>query len=369
VKPALPRVPARNPLFLFFSLLLLNGCHFQGHASASAVEFTQIPVADRGGPDKLSIISGRASSARPGQQMVIYAKSDGLWWIQPFADRPFTKIQDDQTWKASVHLGTEYAALVVDPDYTPPDTTEILPSPGPGVAAVATVAGTGGSPSSPTAPSKTVRFSGYDWVVRSAASFRGGSGNTFDADNVFTDDSGALHLRIAKNKNRTAPSQSIWTCAEVRLARNLGYGTYVFTVRDVSHMEPSAVLTLFTWDDLGTEQRRRELDVEISRWGDPQKENAQYVVQPYYIPNNVFRFSSPSGVVTHSFHWVPGEVSFSSASGEGTKTRVVGQHEFHTGIPTAGGDSVHLSFYLFGAGKVPLSNENEVVIDKFEYLP
>jgi hypothetical protein len=83
--------------------------------------------------------------------------------------------------------------------------------------------------------------------------------SSFIPANAWTDEKGALHLRIAKGQ---APGS--WTCAEVRLTRSLGYGTYTFVVRDATHTELSAVLTLFAWDDLGTEQKRRELDVEIS---------------------------------------------------------------------------------------------------------
>ena len=37
--------------------------------------------------------------------------------MQPLADEPFTKIQLDSTWRSSTHIGTEYAALLVDPGY------------------------------------------------------------------------------------------------------------------------------------------------------------------------------------------------------------------------------------------------------------
>ena len=53
-------------------------------------------------------IGGRVRNATPGQQIVIYAHS-GVWWIQPFANQPFTRIQSDGSWKSFTHLGTEYA--------------------------------------------------------------------------------------------------------------------------------------------------------------------------------------------------------------------------------------------------------------------
>ena len=52
------------------------------------------------------------TGARPGQQVVLFARSGG-WWVQPMANTPFTPIQPDGTWRNSTHLGTEYAALLV----------------------------------------------------------------------------------------------------------------------------------------------------------------------------------------------------------------------------------------------------------------
>jgi hypothetical protein len=346
---------------LLIVCLLFTGCRSWSNNLAPGISFSKVPAADSGGPDKTDTIEGRVTGVRPGQQIVLFAKSDGLWWVQPFSDRPFTAIQNGSKWHALTHLGTEYAALLVDAGYTPPETTEVLPPLGAGVATVAVIKGQGPQPV--PIPVKTIHFSGYDWTVRSAASFRGGGLNWFDPANVWTDARGALHLRIARGQNR-------WTCAEVTLARSLGYGTYVFVVRDISQLKPSAVLTLFTWDEQGTEQSRRELDIEISRWGYLHNENAHYVVQPYYVPANVDRFVAPAGVLTQSFHWEPGEATFSTYKGSSASAdHLVNQHVFSSGVPPTGGDFVHLNLYIFGKGEIPLKDESEVVIEKFEYLP
>ena len=342
--------------------LLLSGCRSWLPSSSPTISFSKIPAAAVGDADKTVEIEGRASHLRPGQQIVLYTKTDGLWWIEPSTNRPFTKVQDDSNWQNRIHPGSEYAALLADPGYVPPDTLEVLPSPGAGVAEVEVVKGQG--PELPPTATKTLRFSGYEWAVRTAASDRGGTRNSYDPANAWTDDHGALHLRISKSRGK-------WSCAEVKLTRSLGYGTYVFVVRDISHLEPSAVLTLFTWDDLGTEQNRRELDIEISRWGFQTNENSHYVVQPYYIPANVARFVAPAGVLTNSFNWEPGEVTFSTVVGShaSPEAHPVSKHVFTAGVPSAGGDLVHMNLYVFGTGEIPLKNENEVVIEKFEYLP
>ena len=355
-------VVARNCVSLLAVCLLVSACRSSLPKSAPVISFNKIPPAGPGGATKVDTIEGRVTRFRPGQQIVVYAKSGGVWWVQPFTDRPFTTIQVDSKWKSQTHLGSEYAALLVDPGYTPSDTFNVLPSAGVGVEAVEVVKGLGPAP--PPTPTKTIHFSGYDWTVRSAASFRGGTGNAYDLDNAWTDKDGALHLRIAKR-------EGTWTSAEVELTRALGYGTYVFTVRDISHLEPSAVMTLFTWDDLGTEQNRRELDVEISHWGFPKNQNAHYVVQPYYIPANVVRWDAPAGVLTYSFHWEPGEVTFSTYKGSGTASGrpPINKHIFTSGVPSASGELVHMNLYVFGSGQIPLKNDNEVVIEKFDYLP
>jgi hypothetical protein len=353
-------VAGRKTALLLLVCLLFIGCRSKN--SPPSISFSKVPIADLGGPEKTDAIEGRVTGSRPGQQIVLFAKSEGLWWVQPYADRPFTAIHDGSRWKGLTHLGVEYAALLVEPGYNPPNTTELLPSPGAGVVTVAVIKGQGPQPAS-VAP-KTIHFSGYDWTVRSAASFRGGGLNWFDPANAWTDERGALHLRIAKTQGK-------WTCAELTLTRSLGYGTYVFVVHDISKMEPSAVLTLFTWDDQGTEQSRRELDIEISRWGYRQNENAHYVVQPYYVPANVDRFVAPAGLLTHSFKWEPGEATFSTYKGSGplTADHLLNRHVFTSGVPPTGGDFVHMNLYIFGKGEIPIENETEVVIEKFEYLP
>src|SRR5882672_12258841 len=138
-KVKIPQSFSRCFLLVFFFCLLLDGC--QHGTSEPSVEFTKIPVSAVGGLDNMDIIEGRVIGVRPEQRIVLYAKSGGSWWIQPFARDPlFTKIQGDSKWKNVTHLGEEYAALLVDASYySPPQTAELLPAIGGAVAAVAVV--------------------------------------------------------------------------------------------------------------------------------------------------------------------------------------------------------------------------------------
>ena len=343
-------------------LLLLGvssaGCRKETKTIEPSIQFTNIPPAAVGGSERVAPIAGRALGVRPGQRIVIYTKS-GVWWVQPTTARPFTTVGRDSTWQSTIHLGSEYAALLVDDGYRPANTREALPPLANGVIVIASVKGTGDLM---TRPPKVLTFSGYEWDVRDIPSDRGGP-NDYDPDNAWTDANGLLHLKLAKRDGR-------WTSAEVILKRGLGHGTYSFTVRDVSGLDPSAALGLLTWDIEGIDQNHREMDVEISRWGDPKIPNAQYVVQPFYVPANVARFTAPPGTLTHSFRWEPGRIVFTtvrgSRAGQGAP---VGSHEFSFNIPTPGGERVRMNLYYFRYAPAPPQKDVEVVIERFLYVP
>jgi hypothetical protein len=355
--PCLSRLH-RARRFLLMVCALAVGCAGPRSDAAPSIEFTRVPDGGEGGPQRLDPIEGRVTGARPGQKIVLFARS-GIWWVQPLANEPFTIIRPDGTWRNSTHLGTEYAALLVDADYRPPNRTEALPAPGGLVVAVATAQRDGFVPP----PERKLTFSGYEWLIRQASSDRGGP-NDYDAANAWTDADGALHLRIARRAGQ-------WTSAEVILTRSLGYGTYAFVVRDVSHLEPAAAFGMFTWDDVGVDPNHREVAVEISQWGDAASKNAQYVIQPYYVPANVARFTAPAGRLTHSFRWEPGRVSFKTIVGPlgAAASKVVAERDLTSGVPTPGSESIRINLYVFGYALFPLKNGAEVVIEKFEYLP
>ena len=259
------------------------------------------------------------------------------------------------------HLGWEYGALLVDPEYRAAPTLDVAPAVGGAIAAVSVVKGVG----SLSTQYDTVQFSGYDWLVRKISSDRGGMNNLYDGDNAWTDASGALHMRIKKAGDK-------WSCTEMKLTHSLGYGTYVVTVRDTSNLEPAAVLSVNTFDDWGGEQHYREMDVEISRWGDAaNKANARYALQPFYVPGNMFAFAEPRGTLTHSFRWEPGTISFKTVRGSAANPAapVVAQHVFTSGVPSSGTETFQLILYVAASDKNPMQKGDEVVVEKFAYLP
>jgi hypothetical protein len=349
-----------RPALLLVFCLALSDCQSRKADSRPSIEFTKIPPAAQGGSDKVDIISGRVHGSRPGEQIVIYAHS-GPWWVQPYFDHPFVPIQADSTWSTATHLGLDYAALLVDAGYHPSPTLDIAPTPGGSVVSVAIVKGMG----SPTfAATRPLKFSGYDWSVRTVASNRGGSYNLYDPDNAWTDSSGALHMRINQKSG-------LWNCAQLALNRSLGYGTYILTVRDISQLEPADVLSLYTFDEWHGDQYYREMDVEFSRWGDATRQsNAQFGVQPFYIPGNIYPFKAPGGRLTSSMLWKSGSATFKTTRGSDNGTgAIIAEHEFTSGVPTPGQEQVKLDFYVVPSDKYPLQKGSEVVIERFGYLP
>src|ERR1700752_2223376 len=104
------RVPSRavSPLVLFAAALGalsacgLAACGAEQGGRPPSIEFVTVPEAGGGGPLRLEKIEGRVTGARPGQKIVLYARSGG-WWVQPLANEPFTAIEGDATWHNSTH--------------------------------------------------------------------------------------------------------------------------------------------------------------------------------------------------------------------------------------------------------------------------
>src|SRR6202795_4213345 len=187
-----PHIVARTATFsALLVYFVLTGCHSSSRNSAPTVAFSKVAAAYQESPYKTDItesdyktdiIDGRVTGARPGQRLVLYAKTDGRWGLCQQSYRPFTNIETNGRWKATVHLGLQYAALLVDPTYNPREQSESLPIVGTGVVALAVVNGEGPAPVLPSP--KILNFSGYEWTTSTGPIFHAGSRNFFDPANV-----------------------------------------------------------------------------------------------------------------------------------------------------------------------------------------
>jgi hypothetical protein len=318
------------------------------------IEFTRIPPADKGGPEVMDKIEGRVTGAKPTQRIVLFARSEA-WWLQPGPSKPYTDIQPDHSFSRNTHLGSEYAALLVEPEeYHPQLRLENLPREGGPILAVVVVPGD----RSKQVARRLVQFSGFEWTIRNTPSDRGGS-NDYDWENASTDTSGALHLKLNRKNDK-------WKGVEAILKESFGYGTYRFVVRDISHLDPAAVFSIYTWDGAKDEQQNpREWDFEFSRWGNPSSKNVRYVIQPLEVPGHTDRFEAPSGVLIHSIRWESGRATFRTMRG----SQLVHEHSFTSGVPAPADEKLRFNLYDFQRGPQKIQKEAEVIVDRFEFLP
>jgi hypothetical protein len=337
-----------------------SACQNNLAAKAPTITISEVPPAGQGGPERMGTISGRVDGVTSNSRVVLFTKTH-LWYVQPFRSKPYTVLRPDLTWTASVHLGTEYAALLVRPAYSPPATLDTIPEVGGDVLAVSRVAGRG-SVHTRSVEAPTLRFSGYDWQARQLPSERGGF-NLYDDRNVRVSSDGALHLSIA---NRDAQ----WSSAEVTLSKTLGYGTYVFVVRNLSQLDPAAMLTFFTYDNEGP-LGNREMDIQIQRRQGLRAAGGQYIVQPNNIVGNTARFDVPVDTATFTMRWEPGRVIFATTrgSGLGQPSSKAGRHDFTVGVPATGKERIRINLCYFRKSAEPPERDVEVVIERFQYLP
>jgi hypothetical protein len=166
-----------------------------------------------------------------------------------------------------------------------------------------------------------------------------------------------------------AQREGKWTSAALILDHPLGYGTYAFTVRDTSQLDPAAALSMYTWDDRG-DGMHRELNISVGTWGNPGNKNAQYVLQFEHVAENVFRYMAPAGRLTHAFRWEPGKASFSTVRGGDVGAgRPVAEHQFTVGVPAPATATARFCLISVAESPTPPAGSVEVVVEKFVFLP
>jgi hypothetical protein len=100
------------------------------------IRITQVP--QRGsGPDRVETIAGTVKGVNFGQHKVLLYARTNQWYVQPYADSPYTTIDEHGKWKADTHLGSEYAALLVKSSHSnAPGTASTLPPVGGDIVAI-----------------------------------------------------------------------------------------------------------------------------------------------------------------------------------------------------------------------------------------
>lgn len=219
---------------------------------------------------------------------------------------------------------------------------------------------------------RVIKFSGREWKAKSSNAPVGPGPNYFSnsSESVWVDPGGQLHLKLVRNEDK-------WACAEVVTAEPLGYGSYQFRIaRGAASLDRDAVLGLFTWDTTAPQFDYREIDIELSRWGEEGNLNAQFVVQPWDHPGNRHRFAidSQADSSTQVFVWSAESVQFRSFVGDAQSPdpNALVEQWSYTGMdtpPEGGSVNARINLWLIGGQPPSDGTESEIVLSSFDFTP
>ena len=309
---------------------------------------------------------GHVTGVTPSDYKVaVYINVSG-WWTKPTFASPLTTISSNGYWITDITTGgsdplaTDIAAFLVPNGYTPP-----LMSGGATLPqelytnAVAYTAVT-------RRAARTITFAGHTWQVKFTPILAGPGPNYFSDDpaDVWVDGTGYLHLNIV---NRSG----LWYSTEVICTDTLQYGAYTLTLASrVDLLDKNVVLGFFSWDTDAPQYNYREIDIEFSRWGEDAAQNAQYVIQPWDVIGNRYRYyMALTGIDSvHRFDWQPDRVQFDSWDGSGSLLQSW-TYTNTTYIPPAGAGNARINLWLLN-GLAPSDSQNvEVIVKSFQFVP
>jgi len=92
------------------------------------IRITEVPAAGQG-PDSQGVIGGKVEGVEDttALKVVLYAHTD-KWYVQPDTTQPLTPIERDGSWRSTTYPGSEYAALLVKPEFHPLAQSQSLPT-------------------------------------------------------------------------------------------------------------------------------------------------------------------------------------------------------------------------------------------------
>ena len=308
-------------------------------------------------------LSGCAYNINPNNIKVVIYVLTNQWYVQPFANAPFTDIASDGSWSSYTNPWDSIVVLLVNPaNYTPQPTEITNPALDPGVIAYTEY------PSGPV----SLNFSGYTWGIKVSGDVN--SSDQFNpGPNYWSNDPSVVHIAPDGLHLKITNIGGLWQSAEVYLTESLGYGTYTVCISSpLNGLDPKVVASpLYIYYVPG-----QELDIEYSGVGGliPSPNNAQFVVQPYSVSGNILQYVQPSTAqFTSQMDWQADHVTFSTWNGWSSSPAAgdIIQQWTYTGayIPPSGQERVHINLWLLN-GSAPVNGiGNEMVINSFSFQP
>ncbi len=216
----------------------------------------------------------------------------------------------------------------------------------------------------------TIRFSGFNWVIKDSKERITGPGKNYfsnSGENVRIDSLGKLHLSIVQRNEK-------WYSAEVRLTESLGYGRYIFYIDPLPQaLDKDMVIGLFMYDHMDTSNFHKEVDIEFSKWGKEKNENSQYVIQPY--ENQPHRFETELNYASkHSISVRKRKIEFVSMYNDvklpDTIEHTIRKWKYKPdNIYRTGEEKVSINVWLYKATETSSLKPVEVIISGFDFIP
>jgi len=230
---------------------------------------------------------------------------------------------------------------------------------------------------------RCIDFSGRRWRVKGPGYYGPGPNNYSDCDRHvwvdWVDGNDRLHLTVRRDEE----DAGLWYSTEITADDPLGYGDYVITtVGRLDAWDPNVVFGMFLWEysvcyDPATFwwNPNNEIDIEFSRFGEPQNDVGQFAVKPDDFPGHKSRFPATfreGELTSHAFRWLPDRVEFRSWRGgpddEASDTLIHAWTYAGPDVPRAEHPRVHINFWHLGDW--PWSGtDHYILIDEFRFLP
>jgi hypothetical protein len=225
----------------------------------------------------------------------------------------------------------------------------------------------------PAEAAKRLRFSGYDFTVKTGEGLGPGP-NRWAASQAKVDSRGRLHLNFSKTDD------GLWTAGEIQSVSRFGFGTYEMEFEgDIGGQDKNVVFGFFNYpsEDVGPDTTH-EIDVEFARWGDLTNKPLNYTVWP--VKNELKQtgrsFGWPRRVARsrHVFVWSRTSVDFRSellnSNGDVLKTETwrYAPTDYKTRIASKP-MAVHFNLWGF-KGKAPRDGQPvEAIVTRFTFTP